>query len=661
MSLSKNFPKRFSWIPISIATTIAAAIIGCGGSGGKTSSTNAATKAGIKAVAIESYQSLGGGMAFPNKILRLTAPANSGIGPSPSIPTLAKSKFRPRTSAIEYNPILGLYEQDAVTSAKVSAQFFTDSAGTNPAGTMTATSSSGSFSFATYPVTISASIAVTGGALPISGNCKIVYQGPSGNNSMTGTFSLPTNQETATINMTLSPTHAVGGSVTIVDGTTTIQATNIQGNLDGVLTCSATVQPGNFTGSGTLDFDTMQVSLVLNSTAGKATASVNSSGNLAIVYPDGSTEVVTNPISAALNGESGGTTSTTSTTAATTGSTATTTTGSTSTTATTSGASLYTVSPTQGITTTQVNTSGYAVGLSYAGSSIVTFPNFVTNFGLTPYASVVYVNGSGAAVGTGGSEENGLSAPLYWSNVELAGGVPTGVTMQEYIPDSDQVAGISDAGVVLGTSTIYSTGAAVSTAIYWKTPTGAPAFVKVPAGLSNVSISASARNGGFVGSGYLSGASTPTYYYWTSPTTLPIVVKPPAGVSVSAGGFTLTGVNNSGQIVATNVVSSTSTGWYYSGAASNPTALTDVTTGSDPNIRATAINNKGVIGGSGSSGAVIWTQLKPTILNKVATQLAGSSPWIGVRALNDNGQIVAYAIYQVPGSSIEYDNLLTPK
>ncbi len=513
--------KRIGTVWAAIATALLVGLIfGCGGSGSSSGTTTTSGiaptgNAAIRSSVIGSYQSLGAGVAFPFTSLLASAPAGSSLHKL----AVARNLLRP-TSGLTFVPELALYtDGGALSGNSLTYHYFTDAAGKDSAGTMVLTIPGGSTSYIKYPVTINVTVNVTGGNLPCTGSAVIVFAGTTGTNTLKGTLNLSRNSETVSVNMTLSSSLQVGGTMTITENNTTISAVSLNGNVGSNIAFNFTMAPQGYSGTGTINLLGLTMSLNFTNPS-KASSSLNSSGEIVINFPDGTTETVQDPFTAVLL-LSGTTNSTTTTTTTTT----------TSTTGTTSGTT-YSSASIQGNPTLidSVNESGQMVGQNssstweyWASPTAAPKPINLGIAGTSSNVTVMAVNSKGhiAALGL----VNDQLTVLYWTAYNAA---PT------QIPNNFATFGEADGSVAINDSDeiVASNISAVSEV--WASPTSQP--VSLPGGqvtgLSNNGVAA-----GFQAPGTGNGGPNPPCIVWkqTVPPSTPQTLSSYSGGTVSIG------------------------------------------------------------------------------------------------------------------------------
>lgn len=396
---------------------IAGAIIGCGGSGVGPDVPPPTGNAAVRSSSVGSYQSLGAGVAFPFAGLVASAPTGSNIH---MLAALSK-KYRPyvvHPKVLALVSDLNLYTDGGVTNGNnMVFHYFSDSAGQNSTGSMTLTSSAGSFAYSSYPATINLAVDVTAGNLPCKGSATITYDGPTGTNKMKGTLTLSKNGEVVSIDMALSPTLQVSGVMTITENQTTISATNVTGPVTGDLNLDFTLDPQGYKGTGTINLTSSSMALHFTQPTG-ASCTLDGSGNLVLTYPGGGSETVTNPFSATLLAGGGSTGSTGATgTTGTTGATGST--GTTGTTGTTGAVTITPITPTPPIVSS-VASDGRFVGQATNGDwmywpSPTAQPLKITLSSSVSQVAIQDVNKLGHIVGTCLDNQSFEMRPLYWS------------------------------------------------------------------------------------------------------------------------------------------------------------------------------------------------------------------------------------------------------
>lgn len=287
-----------------LSLVTAVVVLGCGGSYGSTSSTSTDTKAEMRSVAVSGYQSQVAATRYILPMMVKTAPTGSPMAGLGGI--VAPSSHRAATPG--FIDELGLYYTTLTTGATVRINLFTDAAGTQSAGFLSATIE-GATSFNTdyvrYPVVVDLTGNVTAGNLVASGNLKLTFTDKNASNTLTGSFNAPVKGIVAQLDMSLDPTGNVGGSITVVQNGLTTQVTHLAGDIVDGFTGDAVVMPGNMTGTATINLITGTFSCHLSDgkTIGDTTVS---GGVLRTTYNDGTTLTLDNPVKQPVSGSGTG-------------------------------------------------------------------------------------------------------------------------------------------------------------------------------------------------------------------------------------------------------------------------------------------------------------------------------------------------------------------
>ena len=212
--------------------------------------------------------------------------------------------------ALNYDNLLNLYDSTSRSGQSFTYSFFTDAAGTQPAGTATLQLPT---STDTYPHSTTLQFNVTGGTYPGTGSGSLTYVSADTIN-ITGKIHL--NNDALDAQLTLNATtdangkSTVSGSGSIVTNSVNVQLSNFALSTDGN-TASATmvVKPGNYTGTIVIASDsngnngTLTVSLASGSSTFKATGVLTDANGdliknatLTLTYPDGTQQTITNPL-----------------------------------------------------------------------------------------------------------------------------------------------------------------------------------------------------------------------------------------------------------------------------------------------------------------------------------------------------------------------------
>lgn len=624
--------------------------IGCGGSSGSKAAAAPTGKAAVRVAGLSSYHSLAAGMAFPNAVLRLTAPSGSGIGADPVLPkaiasmvgkartkALASKGATTRAGDLDYSDLLGLYDDFEMTAANTATfTFYSDAAGTAKVGTMTIKTSGDTLVPTTFPATVDASVDLTAGTLPMKGSCEIVVAGGTGQNTLKGSLALTKDDLSFTVDMTLSDALAVGGSVSIKGHGQTITATNISGTLDQTLTCDASVEPGGATGTGTLSFLDGTIALTLKTAEGTSTAGISSvNGSLVFTYPDGTTETISSPLTAPVTSTgtvSGG--------------------GSTNGGGTSGGGSSlpYNAPVSFGGSDaffTTYASNGNLVGSDGSTGSIV--PSYLTsptgstqpvNFGsYTGYFDQGYVNGlSGGGAMVGYAVDNNVVGqyfhPLYWSSLNAA---PAELPLPANYPSGRRGGSAISAspGLQIVGYVDFGTTTQQFVAAYWASPTTAPVKLKGTdgsdaAGLAGV---AATDSGTILGQrdGISTGGSTRQWVVWTSPSANAIALDK---ANFPINPVTTLFMSKSGVVAG---VGSDGLPYVWAPPSYAPVAL-KIPSG-DKNVTIAGINAGGeIVGQSENANLLLWTSptAAPTDLSALL------SFYLKVGGIDDAGTIVVY-------------------
>lgn len=293
--------RHFLFSTLALTGAGALSLAGCGGGGGGVAIPQG--NAAVRAIALSAHQSLAGGRSYPFAAIRLAAPAGSQFA--------SKAVRRDVPSAIVYDAILGLYKKYVPTGNAVSVSYYTDTAATVPAGSATVTQNgviAFSNTYASYPATVSFSADTFGGNLPFNGSGSITFLDATGANTLTGSFTSKTNNIALSGTLNLDGSGNVTGNMTMVQGGVTTRMTNVGGSLSGDLTGTLSSDPYGWTGTFKFNLQTGAFTLTLNTGSGASSAMLDSSGNLVIAFADGTTQTITNPLTASLSDSGGGST-----------------------------------------------------------------------------------------------------------------------------------------------------------------------------------------------------------------------------------------------------------------------------------------------------------------------------------------------------------------
>ncbi len=628
-----------------------AALVGCGGSSSPTLKGNAA----FRAAAISSAQSLGSGVAGPFAALKIVSPegSKSALGTSSlSLSDISSMLFpsdTPTPGALTLVPGLNLYAGEASFSGDVATvTFYSDAAGTQPAGTVSMSLPSGAgaldsatgVAYSSYPEQIKIVINITGGNLPSVGNFVLNFSGSSGANTLTGSMTIHS-AITLTLDLSLNDSQGVGGTITVVQNGETMVCKGVSGGLLDNIFCDATMSPGGWIGTGTFNLLNGTIDLNLSNSTGSASASIDSSGALNITYGDGTKETVAHPDQAQLvsssssggNNVDGG-----------------------------------------GDGSANVNDGGASVtdgGIKFTSGSV--------GFTGQAYAAVVQIGNDGQILGTvtpqGGGAAQYVFAPSFAATALSLG---TGIGY-----------GLTDTGKVLGATTLDAT----SSALIWNDPGNSPPTTLDGTGYTSVIAYAMTDAGQIIGRGKVGSNSfeliwssasataallpmpsnfavpfqaplmgvsydgqlvgwefmlNENYHvlYWSSPTTMPTVL------TSAASAFSQYFINQKGQIAGNNYAVTNCIGPTYQ---DSPTSVAVTLPSIYPNDHGcgdyinAGLNNKGVVVGTAAAEdlyhthAVIWQNDVLTDLNTLVP--TGQSYYLSVGvAINDHNQVACQTL-----------------
>jgi 6-phosphogluconolactonase (cycloisomerase 2 family) len=257
---------------------------------------------------VAGYQALGAGISYPFVALQLASPTDSLIHSlSAMIPrSLGDSRVASQATLTPV-PELNLYTDGGILNGNVSTiSFYTDAAGTHPAGTAVVTlptdltDLTDPTSYSSYPALVTVKINLTGGNLPCKGTIMIIFTGDTGANSMTGTMTLTKDDVVFNLDLALSDAFEVSGSITVKESAATLLLTNVQGAVFDTLTCDVNIDPYGWTGTGTINLLTGALTANVDTGAGTSAVASDNSDNLDINYADGAQEIVINPLAAGL-------------------------------------------------------------------------------------------------------------------------------------------------------------------------------------------------------------------------------------------------------------------------------------------------------------------------------------------------------------------------
>jgi len=583
-------------------------LAGCGGGGGNSGSTkllqgNAAHRAAILA----GYQGFAAGSAFPFTALQVIAPTGSAI-------TSAGAKSRAvflggrysalshaastRAVTLTFVPALNLYSSDPVVANNAAViSFFLDAAGTQAAGSMTMTlpaSANGTTAYAAYPVQVPIVIDLTGGNLPCTGNVVVAFASGTGKNKMTGHMQMTKNKVDITLDLALSETLDVSGTITGVENGATVHLTNCHGNLFGTLTCDLEIDPYGWKGTATGSLVTGAFSTQVSTTSGPASSSVDANGVLKILYPDATVENVNAPLTAPL------------------------------------------VTTTPGGTTTATYAAPVNLGNIY--------PDAINNSGAIVAGEGINSNGRSLYFPAAGASPQ-ILAPvqgkyLYALQIDSAGEIigfdSTVGTYYYSTPTSTPTA------LHIGAASLNSSGEVVgyfnNLPVYQASPSGAQITLQTLPGYPSDFAGGASPNGQIVGNATNATASIPIYWPRADPAVVPVALKDLPG----ARGTQATLINDKGQIAGNTQINSVPTAVYWrSPTDQNPLVLPVPAGGNSfaDGVSVAGMNRSGQVVGTGKGLALLWQDGKVTDLN---TLIPANTDWklTSATSINDQGWIL---------------------
>jgi hypothetical protein len=534
MSAWQEASKTFRAALVTIAAALAISA-GCGTSSGSAALTG---NLGFQAVAISGYQAFRGQADFPYTALRLALPKTS--------PFLRGGQQKPSAALSTTAPVffdeLNLYVTEVDTSTTTTLSFYTDAAGTIPAGSVVLSGVQSSLgNYASYPATLNGTIDITAGNLPCTGTVAITIVDGTGNNTLKGNLTLPNTKVAISFDFTLDDSGNVGGSSTIVEHGSTISLTGIQGLLGAdSIAGNVTVEPSGWSGTGTFSLVTGEFSVTLQTETGTSQASTNADGGLDMVFGDGTRETVSLPLitqgDVPLSGSDAGTA------------------GSDAGAFTSVEFPLLTIEAKSadgrfgGVVPDSKNNS--VPGYIAPGSGTVTMLNTAGN----AFGRVYGINVHGAIVGTVSTDASSYNfdRPAYWASPAAAPSI-----LQLLDGDIAAIAvGINDSGEIVAAG--YSIGDTFHHhLIYYSSPTAAPVALSTvgvafaaTSFLTDEGFPQGINNRGEIIGGYLydngSGHGLQNdSYVWSSPSANPVKLALPAGDT----GSQVTALNESGAIV----------------------------------------------------------------------------------------------------------------
>ncbi len=595
--------------------------------------------AAFRATAISSVQVLSAGASMPFAALQAVSPEGAaalgkmslGLG-NESLGLMPQSM----PSDAMFLPALNLYIGDAIFSGAIATiPFFSDSAATISAGSVTitlpigTTETSGEVDFPSYPDDVKIEIAITGGNLPTTGEVTVHFESASGANTMTGSFTTK-GVITTTLDLTLSDSLDVGGTITIVQNGETMTCGPVSGQAIDSLNCNVKVSPQGWSGTGS--FNLLTGDMHLNIT-GAGNATLGDTGGLNITYSDGSSETIASPDTVSLtgtagSGNDGGTSSSgdggndggTNSDGGSSGS--------------DGGGSVTFSSATFAPTTTmlysivKMNDSHQILGLINSGSTLGGV------FLSSPSASAQSLSGTVSAMNNSGHIVGySMTDALYWAT---PGGSPQTLAAGSF--PRPQPYAITDADEIIGRS-INGT---IANFIYWSSPTAQPAALPLPSGYganANYIAIATSSDGRIVSNYFDHTSNALSILYWSSAAATPTFTAVTALVS----GFT---VNSQGAIIAhANGVGNCIGFSYWSSPTATPANLPAIDGDPDCGNSFSDISNSGIVVGQSAlamgnsqTHAVFWQNGAIKDLNDYLPQ--NSTAYLGsAEAINANNEI----------------------
>ncbi|MDR3667571.1 MAG: Ig-like domain-containing protein [Ignavibacteriaceae bacterium] len=617
------------------------------------------------ASAVAGYQTVGAGASYPLRALQLSSPTGSPIHTSLSTKNLLHSigsnlykRNSNQADSIVFVPYLNLYGKAGFSGNILLMSFYNDAAGTQSAGTVKATlptdisNISDPTSYTSYPANITVELNITGGNLPCKGNLLISFTGGTGANTMTGTNTLTRDIVVFTLKLALDDHLNATGSITITESGATIEATNVQGQVFGNLTCDIKISPYGWTGTGILNLITGSMIANVNTGTGISTATSDSLGNLNINYADGTKEIVVDalggdligggtqtgvpdsilatsgtpqsalvstafasPLMATVQDKKGNPVSgvTVTFTAPESGQSGTFAGGVTTKTATTDATGEAQISITANSTPGDFQVTASVTGVTTAAIfSLTNISNAGYNTPLLYTSSqrtIVTINNNGHLIGyLPPSANTTYTIPVYWSS-------PTSQpkTLQISAGDSsDNVNGFNDNDQIVGNGYYnYPNGQqAPSNPVYWSSPTAVPTKLAVPVNLQ-FAIATSINNSGQIVGWGVTSTNSIAPLYWSSPTDIPQVLQTIASTRIApnfigSNGNILAGFSSS-QDYGNNIA-------FWSSHTAQPVVLKGLT--GSVIISPLSINAAGVIVGycqdSKSQTPVTWANVNAT-------------------------------------------------
>jgi len=213
-----------------------------------------------------------------------------------------------RLVQLTYIPALNLYDSTTRNGQTFSYSFFSDAAGTQPAGSATLTIPT---TTSTYPYTTAVQFAITGGNYPGSGTGSLTYTSSS---TIDIRGKLHLNADSSDAELTLNQSDdATGkpvftGSASIVSGSANVQITDFRSASDTspgatLLGATMTVPSVAYSGTFAVSATTLTITLTSGTKTFKATMVANDAdGNpiqnptLTLTYPDGTQQTIPNAL-----------------------------------------------------------------------------------------------------------------------------------------------------------------------------------------------------------------------------------------------------------------------------------------------------------------------------------------------------------------------------
>ena len=633
-----------------LALTLVMAACSGGGGGGSTP-LNPTADGEIHAAAVAGYQAMGAGTSYPLQTLQSVSPTGSTIrtllaaGSAPLAQgaralTLGSPQVMP---ALTYMPTMNLYAGSAGFNGNTfTIHFYTDAAGLNSAGSVSATlptaltNPADPTSYQTYPAVIPVTLDITGGNVPCTGNLQISFDRATGANTMTGTNTLTRTNVVFTLALTLDDSMNAGGTITVTEGSATVHLTSVHGNPLQALYANVSIDPYGWTGTGTLNLLTGAMTVDLNTGTGTSSVSADSAGNLDIAYADGSSEIVYNALAAGLTATTGtiaATAGTPQNAAAGTafsaplqvtvedsggkpvsGATVTFTAPASGASGTFAGGVATATTNAAGVATSGVFTAngtagsytvtGTVAGMAAPGPADFAMTNLASNGYQAPlvYTSaqrtITAINNLGASIGYVGTTH----LPVYWASPTAQGQaipVPSGDT---YVVATS----LNDSGQIVGYGGASASAAPIP--FYWASPAVQPQPLALPSGHETSpaypqSIASNGKITGWVDEGPGQGGELNEPLYWSGPAAQPLVLDVAAPSLGATPGLILAG----GQILCTN-------GWSpnfaWAGPASPAVLPKPLVVDSDHYPAPSSENASGLIVGASFQGsfptAVTW-------------------------------------------------------